>query len=161
MANKLNARKKVVDDITFDSILEADYYVHLKEQKAKGEIYDFEVKPTYELIPKFIKNGKTNRPTHYIPDFKIWTKENNFFLADTKGFQTDTFKLKNKLFDYIYPTIELKLICRDGFGGFITLQEKAEKDRAAKRKARIKEKDKAKRIALKEKAIARAAKKKV
>lgn len=158
--NKLNARKKTIDGITFDSGLEADYYVYLKEQKANNLIYDFQVKPdTYELVPEFTKNGKKYNRVTYTPDFKIYESPSKFYLVDTKGFRTDVFIIKNKLFNYIYPDLELKLICRDKYGKFVTIEEKAKQEREHKKKLRKREKERVVRIAAKEKAKARKEKK--
>jgi hypothetical protein len=46
---KYNAKKKTVDGITFDSIQESQYYLHLKEKQEKGEILAFNLQPKFIL----------------------------------------------------------------------------------------------------------------
>jgi hypothetical protein len=47
--NKFNAKKTVVDGITFDSKREAQVYGELKLREKAGEIYDLTIHPKYEL----------------------------------------------------------------------------------------------------------------
>lgn len=56
---KIAHKKTEVDGIKFDSKMEADYYIYLKELKASGEILDFKIQPAFELQPKyFVYEGK-------------------------------------------------------------------------------------------------------
>lgn len=101
--NKYNAKKVVVDGITFDSQEESNYYLHLKELKKIGTIKDFELQPEYELQPKFVNpKGKTVLPINYKADFLVTHKDNSQEVIDVKGFETADFKLKKKLFEYKY-----------------------------------------------------------
>lgn len=110
--NKYNAKKTVVDGITFDSKDEADFYLHLKELKRKGKIKEFELQPQFELLPKFTNpKGKTILPINYKADFLVRHNDNSTEVIDVKGFETADFKLKKKLFEYKYNQ-SLTLMCR-------------------------------------------------
>jgi hypothetical protein len=50
---KIAHKKTTIDGTVFDSKMESDYYVYLKEQKALGTIMDFTLQPEYVLQPKF------------------------------------------------------------------------------------------------------------
>lgn len=97
---KYNNKKVKLDGYTFDSQKEANYYSELKLLKKAGDIYDFEVKPKYELIPK---NDKFRALT-FSPDFKIIYNSNGINqpveVVDIKGSKktlTTNYKLKKKL----------------------------------------------------------------
>jgi len=59
--SKYKSKKIEIDSIKFDSKDEANYYLYLKDKKAKGEIRDFGLQQKFELIPKFEKGGKKYR----------------------------------------------------------------------------------------------------
>ena len=106
---KFNAVKCTIDDMLFDSTMEARYYCELVCQRHEKKILDFIVKPTYELQEKFKKNGKTVRPITYTPDYEIIDLDENHTAIDVKGRKTDSFILKQKMFDYKFQ--ETPLIC--------------------------------------------------
>lgn len=111
--SRLIATKKEVDGILFDSTTEANYYIYLKEEKAKGNIKSFSLQPEYLLQEGFKKHGKSVRPIKYIGDFLITDSNDYTYVVDVKGFQTEDFRLKHKMFDYKYPELELRLIAYD------------------------------------------------
>lgn len=120
---KYNSKKIVIDGITFDSQLESKYYLHLKELKEQGRIEDFELQPTFELLPGFKYNGKSYRAIKYKADFKV-TYKDRVEIVDTKGVITKYFAIKKKLFLYNYPDCNLKLLTFvKKFGGWIELEE--------------------------------------
>lgn len=108
--SKHNNKKTVIDGITFDSKKEAEYYCKLKILEKAGEIKEFGIQPKYELQPTFRKNGKTHRSITYIADFIITNNDGTTDIVDVKGFETDVFKIKQKLFEYKYPELSLKVI---------------------------------------------------
>jgi hypothetical protein len=76
--------------------------------KRHGKIKDLELQPTFELIPTFKKDKKTYRKTTYKADFKYFDNEKNkTIVEDTKGFLTDIYKLKKKLFEYTYKDLQI------------------------------------------------------
>lgn len=56
---KIAHKKTVIDGIKFDSKMESDYYVYLKEEKKKGNVKDFKLQPKFILQPKhFVLHGE-------------------------------------------------------------------------------------------------------
>lgn len=108
--SKYNNEKTVVDGIKFDSKKEAEYYIQLKLLKKAGEIKDIGLQPKFELQPGFKKNGVTYRPITYIADFVITNNDGTTEIVDIKGVETQVFKIKKKLFEYMYPDLNLKVI---------------------------------------------------
>lgn len=118
--SKFKAKKIEINDIKFDSMLESDYYLHLLDEKKKGNIMDFEIKPSFILQPSFKKNNKTFTAIKYIADFKVILLSGEELIVDTKGFITPDFKIKLKLFEYNYPHLSLKVVKYvDSYGGWI------------------------------------------
>lgn len=103
-----------MDGILFDSKAESAYYEHLKEEKERGNISDFDLQPVYELIPRFQKDGKTYRKTLYIGDFLVTYPNGYQEVIDVKGKKTPVFNLKKKLFHYMYPKLKLRLVKQSG-----------------------------------------------
>ena len=107
-AGKYHSKKTVIDGINFDSKKEAMRYQELKLLERAGKIRDLKLQPEYELIPKFKKNNKTYRKTIYKADFSYFDIEGNkYIIEDVKGFKTDVYKLKKKLFEYTYTDLEI------------------------------------------------------
>lgn len=109
-SGKFNARKHVRDGITFDSKKEAERYIYLKMLKLQGKIKLLTLQPKYELQPKFKKNGKTYRPIIYQADFEYMNQDDNLIVEDVKGFQTREWRMKQKLFEYKYPNLQITVI---------------------------------------------------
>lgn len=101
--NKYNNTKVEYKGIRFDSIKEMKHYQLLEYLQRIGEIKELKLQVPYELIPKYKINNKTVRKTIYIADFTyITTKDDKLHIVDTKGFKTDVYRLKKKLFEYKY-----------------------------------------------------------
>ncbi|MCI8348688.1 MAG: DUF1064 domain-containing protein [Firmicutes bacterium] len=107
--NKYKAKKTEVNGIMFDSRKEAGRYVELKMLEKAGYITDLRLQQKFVLIPAQKKNGKTvERECSYIADFVYADKETGeVVVEDTKGFRTDTYKIKRKLMLYVHG-IEVK-----------------------------------------------------
>lgn len=86
-----NATPTSVDGIKFRSKLEAYMYEKLKEAK----IYNEYEQNRFELIPAFTFLGKKIRAMTYLPDFV-----GKDFIIECKGFPTDSWPLREKLFKY-------------------------------------------------------------
>ena len=105
--------KTKVDNITFDSKLEAKRYKELKILEEAGVIKDLQLQPTYELIPTFKKDKKIYRKTTYKADFSYYDNElKKTVVDDTKGFKTDVYKLKKKMFEYKYKDLVITEITK-------------------------------------------------
>ena len=107
--NKYRNKKIVVDNIKFDSIAEARRYGELKLLLRAGKIQDLKLQPRFLLQEGFKKNGKTYRKIEYVADF-MYKEDSKSNVEDVKGFATKDFKIKEKLFNYIYKDLELRLI---------------------------------------------------
>ena len=103
--SRFKSYKVLINDLIFDSAMEAKFYLYLLELKDKKEIRSFERQVTFELQPGFTDahTNKKVRPITYIADFvvtyKSWTK----YVIDVKGVETAEFKLKKKMFQYKNP----------------------------------------------------------
>ncbi len=82
-----------------DSRLEAGYCDDLKALKAAGEIKDYEIQRNYRLIV----NNKIVC-SHRV-DFVVYPNKGPMEVHETKGFATDVWDLKRKLFEALYPEI--------------------------------------------------------
>lgn len=96
--NKYRAIKTMADNIMFDSKLEAGHYEDLKLLQSAGEISDL------ELQHDFVINVNGKQICIYVADFFYYDKkEKRFVISDSKGVETDVFKLKKKLVLALYP----------------------------------------------------------
>jgi hypothetical protein len=123
MASKYNAKTVELDGYIFDSKLEARYYELLKEKQKNDEILFFRVQPIYQLQETFKKYNKTFRRIDYIADFEVHHLDGSIEVIDVKGFETEAFKIKRKLFEHKYP-YKLSLVTYvKKYGGWIELDE--------------------------------------
>lgn len=105
---KYHNSKVTVDGITFDSKKEAQRYTELKMLQKSGVISNLTLQPEFVLIPAFKKNGKAYRKTVYKADFSYFDHDiGKTVVEDVKGFKTDVYKLKKKLFEHIYKDLSL------------------------------------------------------
>ena len=103
MVAKYHNKKVEYDGYTFDSIKEKNYYIKLKLLEKAGKIKELELQKEYELQPSFKLNNKTSRKITYRSDFTYKTTEDDkLHVVDVKGFRTDVYRLKKKLFEYKY-----------------------------------------------------------
>lgn len=110
MERKYHNKKVEYDGYTFDSIREKNYYIKLKLLEKAGKIKELELQKEYELQPSFKLNNKTSRKITYRADFTYKTTEDDkFHVIDVKGFRTDVYRLKKKIFEYKYK-IEIEEI---------------------------------------------------
>ena len=106
---KYGNEKTMVNGIMFDSKLEANRYWELSILQRAGKIKNLKLQPEYELQPAFRKNGKAFKRISYIADFE-YEQDGKTIVEDTKGFRTEVFRIKEKLFEYKYPNLEIKEI---------------------------------------------------
>lgn len=107
--NKYRNKKVQVDMYVFDSIAESRRYKELKLLEKAEKIQNLELQPHFLLQESFKKNGRTFRKIEYIADFK-YIENGKTIVEDVKGIQTDVFKLKHKIFEKVYPDLELRII---------------------------------------------------
>ena len=108
--NKFNAQKVTIDGITFDSGLEGDRYLVLKEALSKGEISDLRLHQTYELLPS--QKIKVTEIKQLKTKVKVVEKEKTIFLGVKF---TPDFVYRNKFGELIAEDIKgsKKVISRD------------------------------------------------
>lgn len=92
--------KPVVDNITFDSGMEAKYYVYLLEKIQAGIVDNFSRQQEFLLQPSFKIGDKRRAAIKYIADFVITYTNGDVIIVDVKGRETPDFKIKKKLFEY-------------------------------------------------------------
>lgn len=120
--SRYTAYKPVLDDIKFDSLMEARYYIYLKELEKEGKIFQLSLQVPYTLQESFTKNGKKYRPIIYVSDFVYLNEKDQWIVVDIKGKETVEFKLKQKLFEFKYPELSLSVI-QFHDGKWMTLSE--------------------------------------
>lgn len=98
-ASKYGNRKVIVDSCVFDSKKEALRYKNLVILLRCGKISDLVLQPRFSLADSFVCRGKKYRGISYVGDFLYRdTESGELVVEDTKGFKTDVYKIKKKLF---------------------------------------------------------------
>lgn len=106
--SKYRSKKVVVDGITFDSKKESKRYCELKLLERCGKIKDLELQHKFELQPSFKKKGRTIRAITYVADFVYFDLETmRIVVEDAKGYKTDVYMLKKKMFEFKYPELTI------------------------------------------------------
>lgn len=95
--HKYNSKTIIIDGIKFTSLLEARFYKYFKD---KG-ITILELQPRFLLQDKFTVRGENIRKIEYVADFRI-LHEWDEYIVDAKGLELDIFKLKIKMWKFIY-----------------------------------------------------------
>lgn len=108
--HKFNARKTVVGEDTFDSVAEADRYQVLKLLQRAGGIFSLCRQVPFELQPAFVYEGRHVRAIVYVADFTYLELPDREIVEDVKGFATEGWKLKAKLFKFKYPHKHLRIV---------------------------------------------------
>lgn len=106
--NKYKNKKITIDNITFDSKKESLRYQQLKLLEQAGVISNLELQKKFILQDKFELNGKKYREISYVADF-VYIQDGETVVEDAKGFKTEVYKLKKKMFMYKYK-MEIKEI---------------------------------------------------
>lgn len=100
--SKFNAKKIVIDGITFDSISEGKRYSELKLLEKAGKIKDLKLQPKFPLLL-----DEKNR--FYIADFQyIEVDTGKEVVEDVKGVKTPVYKLKKARFLNLYPQYDFR-----------------------------------------------------
>ena len=112
--NKYKNKKVSINGKVFDSKKEAKRYCELIKLEQAGLIKDLEIQKKFLLLDSFKKNGKTYKQISYYADFvyfDIYSKKTVVEdIKASKYFKTDVYKLKKKLFEFIYPNLTIKEI---------------------------------------------------
>lgn len=100
---KYKNKKTEIDGIKFDSKLELNIYKEIIERGLQVEL-----QPKFLLQEKFMLNKKAFRPIYYIGDFKLIINDEEYII-DAKGMETQVFKIKAKMFAKIYKKEIVKI----------------------------------------------------
>jgi len=76
-------------------------------QDKEDRVTKIVLQPRFELQPSFKKNGKTFRKIEYVADFEVTFADGAIRIYDCKGMRTEIYKLKQKLFEFKYPNLEI------------------------------------------------------
>ena len=106
--NKYRNKVTYINGIKFDSKKEASRYTVLMSLEKAGKISDLRLQVPFDLIDTMKHNGKTLRKIVYKADF-TYTMNEVEIVEDSKGFSTDVFKIKMRLFLLKYPQYEFRL----------------------------------------------------
>lgn len=96
--HKFNAKPVKDSGQHFASKLEHRYYHHLLLLQKVGEVVFFLRQVPFHLIE-----------TKYVCDFQVFYSDGTVRFIDCKGVETDTFKLKQRQVEALYP-IEIELV---------------------------------------------------
>lgn len=99
--HKYNAKKTVIDGITFASKKEATRYAQLCLLMKAKEIIDLKLQPAFPMEINGVK------VCTYKADFQYMERDAKGYwqivVEDVKGMRTPVYKLKAKLFKALYP----------------------------------------------------------
>lgn len=95
--SKYGNKVTYINKIKFDSKKEAEHYLYLLYEEKIGNITDLRLQPSYILLNAFVYKGEPNRKITYVADFE-YKEKGLLTVVDVKGFKTDIYKLKRKLF---------------------------------------------------------------
>lgn len=108
--SKYNAKKCEIDGITFDSLSEGRRYEELKLLKAAGEINHLDTHEEFILQPAAVRRGKKIRAIIYEADFTYFDTVTKTWVAeDVKGFETEAWRLKKRMFEFWCDHYELRV----------------------------------------------------
>lgn len=94
--NKYGAKKQEYKGVYYHSKKEANFAAQLDLQKIAGEIKDFRRQETIRLdVGRF-------HICNYIIDFVVTHNDETTEYIEVKGFETDVWRLKWKLFEALY-----------------------------------------------------------
>lgn len=114
-----------VEGIKFDSKMEAEYYLDLLQMKKYGLVRRFELQPKFVL--------QEDPKITYIADFRVVWEYQGESVVDVKGVETQSFRMKKKMFMNKYPDLKLEVLTKKG-KRWVSLDQ-VKKEKAAKRKA--------------------------
>lgn len=134
VASKYGSKKVTIDDITFDSKIEAKYYEQVKWLEANKQILFYRLQPRFLLQEAFKKNDKSFRKIEYVADFEIHHLDGSIEVIDVKGMETEAFKIKRKLFEKKYPHKLSLITFSQKWGGWLSSEELKKFRKQAKKK---------------------------
>ena len=110
--SKYGAKSVEFDGIRFASQLEARFYMFFIDHGFKIlELQPrFLLEDSFEIYDWQSKKIRKYRKTEYVADFRIETPDGDIFIVEAKGFETEAWKIKKKLFFKKYGNEEKLLV---------------------------------------------------
>lgn len=102
--HKFKAKPVDEDGHHFQSTLEWKYFKHLKLLQNTGEVVFF-----LKQVPFHLPGG-----VKYVVDYQIFYVDGSVRFVDVKGVETDTFKIKRKIVQDLYP-VEIEIVKKGDF----------------------------------------------
>ena len=96
--HKYGAKRTEADGIKFASKKEAQFYNDLKLQVKAGGVLFFLMQ-----VPFHLPGG-----IRYFLDFMVFESSGVVRCVDVKGFRTQTYKVKKKMVEALYPGVEIE-----------------------------------------------------
>lgn len=112
---KYKSKQTIVDGIKFQSKLESERYQQLKFLLRADEIADLKLQPEFQIFEGYTDavTGEKHRSRYYVGDFKyVDTKSHQTIVEDTKGVETDVFKLKWEMVQEKFPEYVFRKMTR-------------------------------------------------
>lgn len=101
--SKYHAQKTVVDGVEYDSKKESKRAQELEFLEKIGKIKNLQKQVRFILQDGYVNNeGQKIRPISYVADF-VYEENGQKIVEDSKGFRTEVFVLKKKMFMKLYP----------------------------------------------------------
>lgn len=95
--SKYNAKKTEIDGVIFDSKIEANRYIILKERKLAGLIDELDTQKCFDIV---VNDQKI---CSYLADFYYYCKERKTYITeDVKGRRLPVYRLKKKLMKAVF-----------------------------------------------------------
>jgi hypothetical protein len=137
--SKKGKKKRTLNGFTFDSDIEFKFYEYLLSQQEEGIVKSIEIQPKYLLQEAYKKYDKNIRKIEYIADFLVKYSDGSEIIYDVKGMVLNDFKLKRKIFDYVYPDKILRCVNWSRLdGGWVDI-EVIDKGRKERKKVKTKQ----------------------
>lgn len=113
---KYGNKSIVVNGIKFQSKLESDRYQQLKLLERAGEISNLQLQVEFQIYKGWIdpNTGEKHRSKYYIADFVYIDKHGHMkIVEDTKGVETDVFRLKWEYVQSEYPDYIFRKVTKE------------------------------------------------
>jgi len=104
LRHKFRAQPQHRGERHYASKLEAEYADRLRLRKEAGEVIGW-----LEQVPLHLP-GKTK----YVVDFLVFETSGAVRFIETKGHETETWRLKNRQVKELYPWLEIEVVKRSG-----------------------------------------------
>lgn len=101
--SKYRAEKTLVNGVQYDSKKESKRAIELEYLEKTGKIKNLQRQVRFILQEGYENNeGKKIRPISYVADF-VYEQDGKKIVEDTKGFRTEVYIVKKKIFMFRYP----------------------------------------------------------